>query len=50
MTQWQDRLDALQTRGVDAAAVRQARTMTPASWLVWLAYDGEIGISDVIRR
>lgn len=50
MTEWQDRLDALRARGIDAATVRQARTMTPASWLAWLAYDGEIGISGVLLR
>ncbi|WP_314475313.1 hypothetical protein [uncultured Microbacterium sp.] len=47
---WLARLDQLAERGVDAGSVAQARTMTPAAWLTWLAYDGEIDIAGVIPR
>lgn len=47
---WLARLDQLSDRGVDAASVAQARTMTPAAWLTWLAYDGEIDITGVVPR
>lgn len=47
---WLARLDQLGERGVDATSVAQARTMTPAAWLTWLAYDGEIEIAGVIPR
>ncbi|GGM39363.1 hypothetical protein [Microbacterium saperdae] len=49
-TDWLARLDQLGERGVDADSVAQARTMTPAAWLTWLAYDGEIDIAGVIPR
>lgn len=47
---WLTLLDQLGERGVGAASVAQARTMTPAAWLTWLAYDGEIDIAGVIPR
>lgn len=49
-TDWLARLDQLGERGVDADSVAQARTMTPAAWLTWLAYDGEIDVAGVIPR
>ncbi|MFE6736620.1 hypothetical protein [Microbacterium sp. NPDC057650] len=48
--EWMTRLDVLAIRGIDAESVAQARTMTPAAWLAWLAYDGEIDMSGVVPR
>lgn len=50
MALWLSRLDAAAERGVDPAAVAQARTLTPAAWLAWLAYDGERDIAGVVPR
>lgn len=49
-TEWSRRLDALAAEGIDRAAIAQARTMAPAAWLAWLAYDGEADIAGVIPR
>jgi len=48
--EWTRRLDALAAAGIDAATVAQARTLAPAAWVAWLAYDGEIDIAGVIPR
>ena len=47
---WRARLDVLERRGVDGASIAQARAMTTSAWLAWLAYDGEVGIADVVAR
>jgi len=47
---WLARLDTAERRGIAAAAVEQARTMSPSSWLAWLCYDGDIRISGVLPR
>ena len=46
---WVAKLDALGDH-VDPAATAQARTMTPAAWLAWMSYDGEIEILGVVPR
>lgn len=48
--EWTRRLDALAAAGIDAATIAQARTLAPAAWVAWLAYDGEIDIAGVIPR
>ncbi|MFJ4253637.1 hypothetical protein [Microbacterium sp. NPDC090003] len=47
---WSRRLDALASAGIDATTIAQARTLAPAAWVAWLAYDGEIDIAGVIPR
>ncbi|KJL29500.1 hypothetical protein RS83_01517 [Microbacterium oxydans] len=47
--EWLRRLDALEG-GVDASSIAQARTLSPAAWLTWLAYDGEIDVAGVLPR
>jgi len=48
--EWSHRLDALASAGIDAETIAQARTLAPAAWVAWLAYDGEIDIAGVIPR
>lgn len=48
--EWSRRLDALASAGIDDATIAQARTLRPAAWVAWLAYDGEIDIAGVIPR
>lgn len=48
--EWSRRLDALASAGIDATTIAQARTLAPAAWVAWLAYDGEIDIAGVIPR
>lgn len=48
-TAWTAGLDDLRER-VDPDALAQARAMTPAAWLAWMSYDGEIDISGVVPR
>lgn len=48
--EWSRRLDALANAGIDASTIAQARTLAPAAWVAWLAYDGEIDIAGVIPR
>jgi len=47
---WQRRLDRLAEKDTSSATIAQARTMTPAAWLAWLGYDGEIEIRSVLPR
>lgn len=48
--EWSRRLDTLASAGIDATTIAQARTLAPAAWVAWLAYDGEIDIAGVIPR
>jgi hypothetical protein len=48
--EWTRRLDALAAAGIDTTTIAQARTLAPAAWVAWLAYDGEIDIAGVIPR
>ncbi len=48
--EWSRRLDTLASAGIDATTIAQARTLAPAAWVAWLAYDGEIDIGGVIPR
>ncbi|MFK0402258.1 hypothetical protein ACIQTT_08020 [Microbacterium sp. NPDC090225] len=48
--EWSRRLDALASAGIDATTIAQARTLAPAAWVAWLAYDGELDIAGVIPR
>lgn len=45
---WGERLAALAGRGIPRETVAQAESMTPAAWLAWFCYDGEIDVSQVI--
>ena len=47
---WNIRLANLARRSIPSETVAQARTMTPAAWLAWLYYDGEIDVSGVMPR
>lgn len=47
---WSSRLDALERRTISPDTVAQARASTPAAWLSWLCYDGEISVRGVLPR
>ncbi|ATY12359.1 hypothetical protein CU254_19215 [Amycolatopsis sp. AA4] len=47
---WQKRLERLAEKGWPEATIAQAKAMTPAAWLAWLSYDGEIEIRSVLPR
>ncbi|WP_409464583.1 hypothetical protein [Amycolatopsis sp. GA6-003] len=47
---WQKRLERLADKGWPAATIAQAEAMTPAAWLAWLSYDGEIEVRSVLPR
>lgn len=47
---WSRRLARLEKTGVDPGTVEQARTMSPAAWLTWTFYDGEIDVTDVLPK
>lgn len=47
---WKERLDLLRRRGWPEETIAQAASMTPAAWLAWLCYDGEIDIGPVVPR
>ncbi|MBO1741459.1 hypothetical protein [Leifsonia sp. TF02-11] len=47
---WRTRLDRLAASGASAETIAQAETLTPAAWLAWMGYDGEIEIRSVLPR
>ncbi|WP_213456241.1 hypothetical protein [Rhizomonospora bruguierae] len=49
-SEWARRLALLAERGTDPRTVAQAGTMTPAAWLAWVCYDGEIDVSGILPR
>lgn len=50
MADWKARLATLERRGLPAETISQASSMTPAAWMAWLCYDGEIDVSSVMSR
>lgn len=47
---WQRRLDRLAEAGTSPETIAQAKALTPAAWLAWMGYDGEIEIRSVLPR
>lgn len=43
-------IDGLARRGIAPACLAQARAMTPAAWLAWMAYDGERDLRGIVPR
>ncbi|WP_146008176.1 hypothetical protein [Microbacterium aurantiacum] len=47
---WNASLTTLERRDLPSETIAQARAMTPAAWLAWICYDGEIDVSGVMPR
>lgn len=45
---WGRQLDRLEQRGVHQDTIAQARTMAPHAWLVWVFYDGDLAVTDLL--
>lgn len=47
--EWHGRLERLERQGVDPRTTAQARTMTPAAWLVHTFDDGDRDVTGILE-